>query len=239
MKDHIYKTLCRSPLMQGVSETLLRDVADTGRLRLLKGRFGRIAQDELEERLFLIISGEMRMVHTAPDGQECIMGKVGAGDFFCLSAFITGHSCSGEMVSSGTTEICFWPKEKVRTLLSGEVAFQQNLLQHMACEVEQEREMRTLSRCCKADTKVAAYLLHKIKNSLNCSGCGAVHIDVRPVGMTAQELGIARETFTRSLQRLINREGISYQRGIVKVADITLLESVLEEDDCACRCNGA
>ncbi len=239
MNDHIYTSLCRSPLMQGVSPAILREVADNGRLRLLKGRFGRVGQDELAERLFLIISGEMRMVHPAPDGQECIMGKVGAGDFFFLSSFITGHTCGGEMVSSGTTEICFWPREKVRNLLTGEAVFQRNLLQHMACEVEQEREMRTLSRCCKADTKVAAYLLHKIRNSLNNSSCHAAHIDVRPVGMTAQELGIARETFTRSLQRLIGRGGVSYQRGIVQVADIALLESMLDEDDCECRCNGA
>ncbi len=225
--------------MHGVSEAVLRELADSGRLRLLKGRFGRIGQDELAERLFLILSGEMRMIHTAPDGQECIMGKMSAGDFFCLSAFITGHSCRGEMVSSGPTEICFWPKEKMHKLLTPEAAFQRNLLQHMACEVEQEREMRTLSRCCKADTKVAAYLLHKIRGRLKCNGCGAAHIDVRPVGITAQELGIARETFTRSLQRLISREGISYQRGIVRVADISLLESVLEEDDCECRCHEA
>ncbi len=236
MADQIYTTLKNSKLMEGVSENSLRLLADSGRLRLLKGRFGRVDRKELSERLFLIISGEVRMVHSAPDGQECIMGKVSAGEFFCLSSFVSGHGCSGEMVSAGTTEVCFWPNEKIRGILEHEVSFQKNLLQLMACQVEQEREMRTLARCCKADTKVAAYLLHKIKNGVNCSRCGAVHVDVRPIGMTAQELGIARETFTRSLQRLLHREGIAYHRGIVKIANIGFLEDVLEEDDCQCRC---
>ena len=236
MADQIFDTLSSSGLMAGVSDPTLHLLADSGRLRLLKGRFGRIDRKELSERLFLIVSGEMRMVQSAPDGQECIIGKAAPGDFFCLSAFVSGHACSGEMVSAGTTELCFWPNEKIRSLLKEEEAFHKNLLQQMACQVEQEREMRTLSRCCKAETKVAAYLLHKIKNAMNCQRCGAVHVDVRPVGMTAQELGIARETFTRSLQRLMSREGISYHRGVVKIADIGFLEDVLAEDDCECRC---
>lgn len=236
MSDKVYQALRRSPLMAGVAETILRKVADSGRLRLLKGRLGRIDRDELSERLFFIVSGEMRMVLVAPDGQECILGRADAGDFCCLSSYISGHACSGEMVSAGTTELCFWPNEKIRQLLQNETAFHQNLLKHMACQVEQEREMRTLSRCCKADTKVAAYLLHKIKKGTNCKHCSAVHVDVRPIGMTAQELGIARETFTRSLQRLIAREGITYHRGIVKISEVGFLENILEEDDCECRC---
>jgi len=207
-----------------------------GRFSILKGRLGRIAGAELSRRLYLVVSGEMRLIQATPDGQECLMERIGAGEFFCLSSFISGHACSGEMVSSGMTEICSWPREKIRNLLLEDRHFHHNLLQRMASQLEQERALRTLSRCCRAEVKVAAYLLRRIKNDPGCRPCEDCLIDLRPIGITAQELGIARETFTRALQRLVGTQGISYQRGQVKITDMESLEAVLHEEECQCRC---
>lgn len=233
MSDRVVEMLSGAPLMSGVDGNLVNQVAGAGRLRTLKGRFGRISPEEMSKHLFFILSGEMRMLRMAPDGQEHLMQRFRIGEFFCLAAAVSGHSCNSLMANAGTTELMYWGHEVFRGLMLDNSDFHSNILNQMAFQIEQEREMRTLSRCCKADVKVAAYLLHKIKCGYCLRQCVCA-VDLRPISLTAQELGIARETLSRSLRRLVKREGITYQRGTVQVTDISRLETVLEESECSC-----
>lgn len=235
MPDLALKMLRDSPLLDGVGADLVRQVAGAGRIRTLKSQFGRIGPEEMSKRLFFVLSGEMRMLRVAPDGQEHLMQRFGAGEFFCLAAVVSSRSCNSQMVNAGTTELIYWSHDVFHQFMDDNSNFYGNILNQMAFQVEQEREMRTLSRCCKADVKVAAYLLHKIKRG-HCLRKYVCSVDLRPISLTAQELGIARETLSRCLQRLVKREGITYRRGTVQVDSIACLEAVLEEAECSCSC---
>ena len=224
-----------APLMRAVDEHLLHQVARSGRLRTFTGRHGRIDREELSTHLFFILSGEMRMLRMTPDGQEHLLQRFKPGEFFCLASIVSGHACNSMMINAGKTELIYWDHKIFRRFMRDDAEFHDNVLGQMAFQIEQEREMRTLSRCCKIDVRVAAFLLHKMKpGPCLCQCLGAV--DIRPVGLTAQELGMARETLSRSLQRLVRRRAITYQRGLIRVADLTTLEEVLEEEECACAC---
>ncbi|MBD1401205.1 helix-turn-helix domain-containing protein [Pelovirga terrestris] len=56
-------------------------------------------------------------------------------------------------------------------------------------------------------------------------------IVLRPIGLTAQALGMARETLSRSLQRLVWMDGISYQRGQVHITDPGWLEQLKQDPE--------
>ncbi len=224
-----------SPLLDGIGDDLVQRLVGVGRHRNLKGQFGRIDHEELSRRLFFVVSGEMRMLRTAPDGQEHLLQRFKIGEFFCLAAAVSSFACNSQMVNSGATELIYWNHDIFRQFMADSKNFHVNILCQMASQVEQEREMRTISSCCKADVKVAAYLLHKIKYG-HCLSKFSCSVDIKPISLAAQELGIARETLSRSLQRLIKREGITYQRGIVQVTDIACLEAILEESECSCSC---
>lgn len=235
MSDLAINMLSKAPLLAGIDAPLIRQVAGAGRIRALKGQFGRIGPEEMSKWLFFVLSGEMRMLRVAPDGQEHLMQRFGAGEFFCLSAAVSNRSCHNQMVNAGSTELMYWNHDVFRQFMDSDTSFYGNVLSQMASQVEQEREMRTLSRCCSADVKVAAYLLYKMKPG-HCLRKCVCSIDLRPISLTAQELGIARETLSRSLQRLVKRQVITYQRGTVEVTSIACLEAVLEETECSCRC---
>lgn len=81
--------------------------------------------------------------------------------------------------------------------------------------------------------QVAAYLLLKIKQD-HCLRKFVCSVDLKPISLTAQELGIARETLSRCLQRLVKCEGITCQRGTIQLTSIACLEAVLEETECRC-----
>ncbi|WP_321366639.1 Crp/Fnr family transcriptional regulator [uncultured Desulfuromusa sp.] len=235
MSDSVLDMLTEAPLLDGVGVDLIRQIAAAGRVRTLKKHFGRIGPDEMSRKLFFVLSGEMRMMRIAPDGQEHLMQRFNPGEFFCLAAVVSSLSCNSEMVNAGPTELMYWNHGNFRQFMDANANFYGNILNQMASQVEQEREMRTLSRCCKADVKVAAYLLHKIKQG-RCLRQLVCDVDIRPISLTAQELGIARETLSRSLQRLVKRDGISYQGGKVQVVSVASLEAVLEESECNCSC---
>ena len=231
----VLEMLSAAPLMDGIDAGLVNQIAGAGRLRTFKGRFGRIDPEEMSKRLFFVLSGEMRMLRTAPDGQEYLMQRIRPGEFFCLAAVMSGHFCNNQMVNAGPTELMWWNHDAFRGFMLNNMGFHQNILNQLASQIEQEREMRTLCRCCKADVRVVAYLLHKIKCD-HCLRQCVCAVDLRPIGLTAQELGIARETLSRCLQRLVKREGITYRRGTLQVADISCLEAVLEESEYDCSC---
>lgn len=227
------KRLSRAPLMEGVEDETIEKIVRKGRLRTLKGRHGRVGQEELSLRLFFVLAGEMRMFRSAPDGQEQLVQRFGAGEFFCLAATVSGRPCHSFLVNFGLTELLAWDREVFFQQMQECPRLHRNVLHQMAFQVEKEREMRTLSRCCRADIKVAAYLLHQVKSQPGTSR-QATSIDLRPIALTAQELGMARETLSRCLQRLVEGRSIIHRRGMVQITDIACLESVLVDFDCSC-----
>lgn len=236
LNPKIMKILRQSPLLQDVDDALIEQVAQSGRESTLKGRHGRICKEDLSRRLYFIVSGEMRMLRMSPDGQEHLLQRFKAGEFFCLSSVASGNCCNNMMVNAGSVELVCWSHEFFRSLMQQNPDFHSNVLKQLAWQLEQEREMRTLSRCCKADVRVAAYLLHKAKHGHCRCMCHCVNtVDVRPLSLTAQELGIARETLSRSLKRLVKHCAISYERGQVQVTDLATLETFLEESECECQ----
>ena len=223
--------------MTALEPEFVERIAVAARIRTLKRRFGRIDQEELSRRLFFVLSGEMHMLRIAPDGQECLLQRFLPGEFFCLSSLLSGCPCQSQMTSAGTTTLLHWTHDLFRELMQDNPHFHSNILQQMACQIEQEREMRTLSHCCRADIKVAAYLLHKARTRNCAKNCCCSVIDLKPISLTARELGIARETLSRCLQRLVRQNSITYQRGLVQIADTSSLEAMIESSDCDCQCS--
>ena len=228
----ILNRLSRAPLMEGIEAETVETIAKNGRLRSLKGRFGRVSQEELSSRVFLVLAGEMRMFRLAPDGQEQLVQRFGAGEFFCLAAAVSGRPCHSFLVNFGLTELLVWNREVFFQQMLECPRLHHNILHQMAFQVEKERDMRTLSRCCRAGIKVVAYLLYQMKTHPGASR--QANFDLRPISLTAQELGMARETLSRCLQQLVEQRAILYRRGMVQITDVACLESALEDFDCKC-----
>ncbi len=228
--------LRRAPLLEGLGDDFCQQIGGAARSRDYKKRLGRIDTEELSARLHFVMNGEMHLLRIAPDGQECLIERYLPGDFFCLSSLLSGRRCNSFVISATNSQVLFWSQEWFRRLLQSDARFYGNLLKQMARQVEQERSLRTLSRCSGSDSKLIAYLLHKLDNARCCMQHKSLMVDMRPIGLTAQELGMARETLSRSLQRLVRMEGISYQRGQVHIADPGLLAQLLEESACCNDC---
>jgi CRP-like cAMP-binding protein len=238
-----------SPLSKGISphrallltqSDLLKDIApeqtdqllNTARIIQYKTRSSRIDSDDLKRKIHFVLSGEMHIIKPTPDGQECLLRRIGPSEFFCLSSLLSAHSCTNHSVAASPTETLCWPRDQFEKFMQNSPTIYLNLTNLMANHVEQERQMRTLSHCCRADIKVAAYLLHRAR----LSGPLPTTINLRPIGVTAQEIGIARETLSRTVHRLSDLGLINYRQGLVYLIEPQTLEGYLEQADQLCHC---
>lgn len=226
------KQLKTASLLAAIPSPLIDRLAGRARLVTLKGRYGRLVTEDLAQRLYFVVAGEMRLYRTSPDGQDLLLQRFRDSEFFCLASLVSGRSCPGYAVNVGRTDLLYWERAEFLKLVEAEPQFSSNVLAQMGRQIERERELRLLARCGRADVKVAAYLIHRMRSSAPRPGG---RIDLRPISLTAEELGMARETLSRSLRRLAGRNAISCQRGQVAIVDQEALVELLEEGECVCR----
>ncbi len=227
------KRLGRASLMEGVDKQIIENLVAEARFRSMSGIMSgllRVQKDELSQYLFFVLVGEMHMFRFTPEGQEQLVQRFRAGEFFCLSALVSGCPCKSFLRNFGATELLVWNREGFLQQMSNCPRMYRNILHQMALQVENERELRSMSRCLRAEVRVAAYLRYQTRSLDNKA------IDLRPVAMAAQEMGICRETLSRVLKYLQDRGNIIHRRGVVQITDKTWLESVLKDFNYIGRC---
>ncbi len=231
ISPHRALLLRKTPLLANVAPAAIDGLLETARIEIFKGRSNRINPEELTKKAFFLLSGEVRLLRHTPDGQECLLRRVIKGQFFCLTTLFSGRSGLNQCVTTNLTEVLSWSKAQFEEFIRNNPGVYPDLARLMADQVVQERQMRTLSQCCKADIKVAAYLLYLAQTDRL-----PVSIDLRPTTVTAQELGIARETLSRSIHKLADQGLIRYQRGLIEFDDVSKLENYLDglEQRCCC-----
>ena len=108
------------------------------------------------------------------------------------------------------------------------------MIELLAHQIEEERTKRCLSQCINVRAKVATFLISSINQNKTSELSTPLKIDLRPISLTAQELGIARETMSRTLSKLEQLEIITCQRGLIDVHDSLQLQLIADGLDCNC-----
>jgi CRP-like cAMP-binding protein len=106
---------------------------------------------------------------------------------------------------------------------------QSNLMHYLASQVEEERARRCLTQYMDVHTRIATYLLTQYDRSYRESQKAVV--DIRPLILTAQELGVARETLSRTLTAFEQRGVLCSRRGLVHIRAPEVLRSIAEGED--------
>jgi CRP-like cAMP-binding protein len=109
-----------------------------------------------------------------------------------------------------------------------------NLIQLLANQIEEERSKRCLAQCVNVRAKVATHLLAMMNKHARLASSATPQIDLRPISLTAQELGMARETMSRTLSKFEQAATITCQRGLISIQDAQQLQTIAAGLDCGC-----
>ncbi len=235
MLSTVKEVLQTSPLLSDAGEEVIQALICSARKYVMKGRWHRLEGDDLTRKVHCVVGGEMRMYKQAPDGQDLLVRRLYPGDFFCFSSLMTEHYCESSFVGTSKSSLLYWHYADFQAIALSQKAILDNVFKLMAIEVEQERHMRTLARCCRVELLTVGYLIYRLKRDNLCRGV----VDFRPISLTAQELGVARETLSRCLTKLSKSYGIPYHKGCVSISEVDQLYELMDalgQQDCDCSC---
>jgi CRP-like cAMP-binding protein len=120
---------------------------------------------------------------------------------------------------------CFsWDAEFFLRLARQEPSFGFHVAAAMSGYFEDSCRLNCICRNPQAASRVAGYLLHR------CANRAKMSIDIRPVGLTAHDVCLRRETFSKVLASLKKKNIIRMQKGIVEILDIDELKKISGTD---------
>jgi CRP-like cAMP-binding protein len=215
--------LCHSPLFKGVAAETLQSVNAAARRRSLLRKGAILSSEELSDKLYVVLSGRLKMLRHSVGGDESLQQRLGEGDVFCLVSMVAGGQCGSYGESLGPCTLLYWSQRLFVSLMEQDRQLHMNVLRLLARQVEVERHKRCLCQCANVGARVAGYLLF-LKETLGDSET----IDLRPMTLSAQELGMARETMSRTFSSFERAGLVDCHRGVITVRDYDRLQLIAD-----------
>lgn len=172
------------------------------------------------DKMFLIKRGRVRLYHLAADGKMFTTAFLEAGDFFG-EIMLGQHNYGGYAEAVTVCEICSMSRKNVETVLLADSRIAFRIVEALGKRLlEAERRLADLVLK-NVPARIVALLLQYARQN-----------DLADVRLTheelAQLLGIRRETVTRILHELQNRQLIAQHRGHIALLDVEKLEKIGE-----------
>jgi CRP-like cAMP-binding protein len=215
------RLLARSPLFAGLPTQVLQQAVFLAKLLSLDKKQILFSPEEPAQALFFILEGKIKVYHLNENGEEFVLRVATAGEALCLPSALNRKNCLAHGESIAPSRTLVFPREPFLQLMEKNFLLTQNVLGILASKFERICHKSCMTRMCPAPALVAHFLLERL--SKDASGFDAFqnfHINLKPMQLTAQEIGIARETLSRVIRK-IEREGlIRFCRGIVIIHDL-------------------
>ena len=123
-----------------------------------------------------------------------------------------------------------WEAKEFCATLRTNHGFCRNILKILAGHLECARKQRCFCHKASADTRVAHFLINRLRPGTDtCLNCPTPCLDLRPLSLTAQEIGLARETLTRVLGRMNKQGCIKLCRGRITVCDLAQVRDLAQD----------
>ncbi len=221
-------------LLQNLKSSTISALIERGRRSSLERKGMILSREDLSSRLYLLLEGKMKMMRPTISGEESLQQRLTSGDIFCSAALASGRGCCSYAESLSQVHLLSWPHRQFRQLMKEDDHLHSNLIQLLATQIEEERSKRCLSQCANVRAKVATHLISLINKNNRLASSAALTVDLRPISLTAQELGMVRETMSRTLSKFEQAGTITCQRGLIDIRDTRQLQLIANGIDCGC-----
>lgn len=191
-----------------------------GRLRNIEKGEQLLSPENRPEAFIFVLQGRIRLFLMDVEGQERSMRFIDEGEMLC--------PCRNGHAEEGRPETFAEAAEKTRLLILPINGFEHVIRQyydlslqiivHLGECLEQANCQACLTKVRSATVLVARHLLQQGQGKINLS----------PISQRAQELGMARETLSRTLSRMHDEGMILYERGCAKIRNYEALQRLAE-----------
>jgi len=222
-----HRQIC-SPIFSNIDEQSYAVLIKAARQHQLPCRGAIISSEELSQRFYLLVEGRMKILRPVICGEEALQQQLQVGDVLCPVAMLGEQICSGYAASLCACQLLSWSHRQFRNFMEQEKQLRENLIMLMVKQVDRERHKCCLMQCANLRGRIAAMLLARADEHGIATENNGITIDLRPISLMAQELGMARETMSRILSAFEHEGIISCQRGLIRVSELSRLQMIVD-----------
>ena len=211
--------LQRVPLFSQLSAVELQRVVDVARERAYPRNSVILFEDDPGDALYVVATGQVKVVLIGEDGREVILSVMGPGEFFGEMSLLDDEPRSAHVIAMEDSSLAVLRREDFESLLTATPQIALALLRELS------RRLR------RADEKVGSLVLLDVQGRvarllLDMAGEeGGERITRRLTHHTiAQMIGSSRETVSRTMRDLTDKGLIAVQRRDIVVRDRAALE---------------
>ena len=170
---------------------------------------------------YLLVEGKFKLTKISPGGKEQVLHFVHAGNSFAEAALYSDKKYPAFAEALEDSTLLYLPSADFADLVAGNQELSMNLIAHLAQLLQLlSRKVEELSLM-DATSRLSRYLLTNINRET-----GLAKLSMGK-GQTASSLGMAVETFSRTLTKL-KEDGIvkEVSPGTIRVLDLEALEAL-------------
>lgn len=216
----IVPILQRVPLFSQLGAAELQRVVDVARERSYPKNSVILFEDDPGDALYVVATGQVKVVLIGEDGREVILSVMGPGEFFGEMSLLDDEPRSAHVIAMEDSALAVLRREDFESLLTQTPQIALALLREMS------RRLR------RADEKVGSLVLLDVQGRVArllldmASEEGGERITRRLTHHTiAQMIGSSRETVSRTMRDLADKGLIAVQRRDIVIRDRVALES--------------
>lgn len=216
----VAETLKEVPLFQELSAEELARVAEAARERTYPRGSVILFEDDPGDALFVVLAGQVKVVLIGEDGREVILSVLTDGDFFGEMSLIDDEPRSAHVIAMDDARLLVLRREDFHQALDEHPRIALGLLRALS------RRLR------RADDKIGALVLldvlgrvAKLLLELADEEDGTTVTRKLTHHTIAQMVGSSRETVSRTMRDLMERNLIEVTRRAIVIRDRAALET--------------
>ena len=213
--------LKRVPLFSDLSEAELGRFAEVLREREYPKNSVILFEDDPGDALYIVSTGQVKVVLIGEDGREVILSVLGDGDFFGEMALIDDEPRSAHVIAMKDSQLLVLRRDDFQVQLQAHPPIALKLLRVMVQRLRRADEKIGSLVLLDVNGRVARLLLDLAEES------GGPRITRRLTHHTiAQMIGSSRETVSRAMRELVERGCIEVSRRDITILQADLLKSM-------------
>lgn len=216
----VSNTLRGVPLFSRLTDEELARVASLARERAYPRNSVILFEDDPGDALYVVVTGQVKVVLVGEDGREVILAVLGEGDFFGEMALIDDEPRSAHVIAMEDAKLLVLRREDFHAALDEHPRIALGLLRALS------RRLR------RADDKIGALVLLDVLGrvarlllELADESDGTMITRKVTHHTIAQMIGSSRETVSRTMRELAERDLIEVQRKAIIIKNRNALEA--------------
>jgi len=213
--------LRKVPLFADLSEADLQRFAEVARAREYPRNSVILFEDDPGDALYIVSSGQVKVVLIGEDGREVILSVLGEGDFFGEMSLVDDEPRSAHVIAMKDSDLLVLRRDD----------FQAQLEQHPKIALQLLRVV--VQRLRRADEKIGGLVLLDVNGRVArllldlAEESGGPTITRKLTHHTiAQMIGSSRETVSRAMRELVEKGCITVSRREITVTQPDTLRSM-------------